>query len=524
MYITMRFFADGAEQKQAFESGDQDLEFGKKCPFCGAAMPEESHFCLSCFSVCPALKSETEPEPVAARTKAAVIWPGRKCLAERIVSAALALVLVVGMVLGFTAAEKSLPLQMQSPNAGTADGAATEPAAQTASPQTGEAALSQDTGEGPLAERTPTLSLPQQMMATVVGQALLGDTDAALPGTQTPAGAIGDSSGSVDIPVAETPGTETPGTGTSNSVEPSEEEVDSEDCWVYENEAGSTKYVKITKYTGNATKVTVPAVLGGKPVARITRDTFADNDRITEITFESDERQVYLWVDSGCMTDLPALKVVRLPDTDLGVSSGFADNCPSLENIEVDSRQYLFENGALYYWSSKEWRIRYYAPACKNETLTVPSWCAGLEAGCALEENPYLKRINLHKNVNFFPSNYAVNDALEYIDMEAGSDIAFSVDGVLFAKNSSGRYSSSCYPPGKRDKIFKLPENVTLNISVLTCPYLEEIWIPKSSGVSSPDSLYFRRCFTNLKVIHLQKGHSYEERCKSTFTGITEMY
>lgn len=414
-------------------------------------------------------------------------------------------------------------MQKESPNAENADDTATGAASQTAASQTNMAAPSEGTEEDP-AQRAFALSLPQQVIAAVVGQTGLSGTDAALPGVQTPAGAIGNSSGGVDTPADEMPGTEMPGTDTSNSADPSEEEADSENCWVYENEDGSTKYVKITKYTGNATKVVVPAVIGGKPVARITRDTFAGNDRITEITFESDERQVYLWVDPGCMTDLPALKVVRLPDTDLGVSSGFADNCPSLENIEVDSSQYLFENGALYYWSSKEWRIRYYAPACKNETLTVPSWCAGLEAGCALEENPYLKRINLHKNVNFFPSNYRVNDALEYIYVEAGNSKAFSVDGVLFAKNSSGRYSSSCYPPGKRDKIFKLPENVTLNVSVLTCPYLEEIWIPKSSGVSSQDSLYFRRCFTNLKVIHLQEGHSYEEKCKRTFTGITEMY
>lgn len=494
------------------------MEFLKKCPFCGAAMPEESHFCLSCFSV----YTSPKPKTAADHTKAAVVLPGRKHLAERIVSAALALVLVVGMVLSFTAAEKSIPLQTESPNAETATGAATEPAAQTASSQADETALSKDTGEG-LAEKVPALSLPQQVMAAVVGQTALGSTNVALPGTQTPESTIGDSSGSVDTP-DETPGTETPGTGTSNSADPSGEEVDSEDCWVYKNEDGSTKYVKITKYTGNAAKVTVPAVLGGKPVVRITKQAFADNDRITEITFANDASRPRLILDSSCIYNLTALKVVRLPDTDLGVFSGFADNCPSLETIEVDSSQYLFENGALYYWNSNEWVIRYYAPACKNETLTVPSWCAGLEAGCALEENSYLKRINLHKNVKRFPSNYAVNDALEYIDVEEGNSRAFSVDGVLFAKNSSGRYSSSCYPPGKRDKSFRLPENVFLDLANFTNPYLEEIWIPKSSGVDFPDRLYFRRCFTNLKTIHLQKGHSYEERCRSTFTGVTEMY
>ena len=499
------------------------MGYGKKCPFCGAAMPEESHFCLSCFSMCTMPK----PEPAAGRAKPAAILPGRKCLAERIVSAALTLILVIGMALPFATVEKDIPMQKESPNAENADDTATGAASQTAASQTNMAAPSEDTEEDP-AQRAFALSLPQQVIAAVVGQTGLSGTDAALPGVQTPAGAIGNSSGGVDTPDetpgTETPGTVTPGTDTSNSADPSEEEVDSEDCWVYENEDGSTKYVKITKYTGNATKVTVPTVLGGRPVVRIAKRAFADNDRITEITFANDAARPHLILNSSCFYNLTALKVVRLPETDLGVHTEFAKGCVNLANIEVDNWQFIFQDGCLYYYNSKEWIVQWYAPACKNTTLTVASWCAGIGSACNLQENPYLKHIVLHKNVKSFPSQYWVNSALETVTVEAGNTSGFSVDGVLFHKSSTGEYSFSLYPESNKTKIFKMPENVKLNIMPFKNAYLEEIWIPKSSGVSSQDSLYFRRCFTNLKVIHLQEGHSYEEKCKSTFTGITEMY
>ena len=304
--------------------------------------------------------------------------------------------------------------------------------------------------------------------------------------------------------------------------------------------------IQITSYTGDATTVNIPSEIDGFTVAAIGWGCFERNTEIIAVTIPDtvtiignlafyrctslkeihlpDSAQTFLWMNRGCMQNLPSLKTVRMPKTDLGIYANFATGCLKLENIQIESKQYVFQDGALYYWNSREWELLYYAPACKNETLTVASWCAGTVGACNLEENPYLKRINLHKDVKYFPSNYRINDALEYVYVEPGNTKGFSVDGVLFYKDSKGAYNSSLYPPSKKDKTFVMPENVTMSLYRFENPYLEELWIPLSSGVNAPSNLYFRNTFTNLKAIHLQKGHSYEAACKSTFTGRTEMY
>ena len=132
--------------------------------------------------------------------------------------------------------------------------------------------------------------------------------------------------------------------------------------------------------------------------------------------------------------------------------------------------------------------------------------------------------MEFHKAATNFINNYSVGDALEYVYVEPGNPKAFSVDGVLFTKDNTGKYTFSLYPPSKKDKTFVMPENVELDMFNYYCPYLEELWIPASSRVDSTNALFYRQCFTNLKVIHLQKGHPYEAECKSTFAGKTEMY
>lgn len=492
-------------------SGKGEPALGKVCPVCGAAMPEEAHFCLACFSLVADAPQAHRPSPTPQKRSG---LPGGRRAAERIVAAVLLLVLTVGTLtsvldagnLSVQAPPKQTDDAPQTLGEGTAADANEPGKAAAASPSPQGNAGAGSVQQGSLLPQSSGLSSVLQPSVTAPGA---GSSFGASAGTTT---------GSSVEPPSETPAPDK--NGAANAA-PAKPEYDS---FEYEAYSSTGNRITLTKYTGNASKVTVPAVIDGKPVARIARNTFSGDAGIREITFESDAQQTLLWLDAGCMTDLPALTVVRLPDTNLGVYGGFAENCPSLREIAVDNSQYRFENGALYYWSSQKWLLRYYAPACTNETLTIPSWCAGIEGVCNLHENPYLKRIDMHKNTTSFPMDNMVNDALEAVNVEAGNPRAFSVDGVLFRKSDSGQYSFSLYPPGKKDKSFRLPENVCLSILNIRCPYLEEIWIPKSSGVDSPDSLYFRKSFPNLKRICLQTGHSYEAQCRSTFTGTTELY
>lgn len=499
----------------------------KNCPFCGAEMPEEANFCLTCFSM---YFSQNELASASFRhSRKTAFRPHIKRRTERLVSVGLSCFLLSGVLLTAFSSVEKVPMSQQPPNISEQTQGTQTNANATANNASDEVSDAVTDG-APTPEEPVRLSgMAESVFGKVPGLGL--QTGAVtLPGTGN--------TGTQSTPVGTQPDTETAGPGNTqantdstesenNTTAKPEEAIPTEpeyDHFEYVPYSSKNDKITLTKYTGNSSVVLVPAVIDGKPVARIEENTFADNPKIQEIIFESDSAQTFLWMNRGCMQNLPSLKTVRMPKTDLGIYANFATGCLKLENIQIESKQYVFQDGALYYWNSREWELLYYAPACKNETLTVASWCAGTDGACNLEENPYLKRINLHKDVKYFPSNYRINDALEYVYVEPGNTKGFSVDGVLFYKDSKGVYNSSLYPPSKKDKTFVMPENVTMSLYRFENPYLEELWIPLSSGVNAPSNLYFRNTFTNLKAIHLQKGHSYEAACKSTFTGRTEMY
>lgn len=280
------------------------------------------------------------------------------------------------------------------------------------------------------------------------------------------------------------------------------------------------KYIEITKYTGNASHIVIPAQIDGKYVCRIFKNTIKDNSRVTQITFETDKNQRYLWIDEYAFTNLLNLQTVNMPITDLGINGGFCFNCPKLSNIQIDNNQYRFIDGALYYWSSRYWILRFYAPACTNKELTIPSWCVGVDNVCNLQENPYLRTIRFHNNcISFPPNEDYIPDTLEAIHVDSGNENAFSKDGVLFNKDSSGNFSFSLYPNNNKNKTFVLPENTKLSSAYLENPYLETLYIPDNTWFSSPDCVFYSRGFKNLKTVYIHSGNPYEKYIRTTFAG-----
>ncbi|MGN0559572.1 MAG: hypothetical protein ACI4K8_00785, partial [Candidatus Fimenecus sp.] len=276
--------------------------------------------------------------------------------------------------------------------------------------------------------------------------------------------------------------------------------------------------IAITGYTGSAMHVVVPAVIDGQIVCRISAGAFQSLSTVQKITLETDARQTYLWVDNGCVQNCPNLRAFHFNSTDLGIKGAFATGCPKLETVTLptDVRQYRVTGGGLYYYSGKEWRLRFYIPACKDTELTVPSWCVGVENVCNLQDNPYLKVLRLHSSCISFPTQKMVNPALEAIYVEDGNPYAISKEGVLYHTHSGDTYTSSCYPLSKKDTVYKMPENVRMqaggNKGGNTS--LEELWIPKTSSFNVSFSF-----FPNLKRIYLESGHPQEAYIRSAFLG-----
>lgn len=297
------------------------------------------------------------------------------------------------------------------------------------------------------------------------------------------------------------------------------------DKWEYEPYNGTSKnYYQLTKYTGNASHIIIPAKINGKPVTRIIKGAIANKSNVKQITFQSDSVQPYLWIDSGCIQNLSSLTTVNMPITDLGIYDHFATGCYKLRTINVDNWQYKFVDGALYYYNSKNWEIRYYCPGYPSDELIVQSWCKGFHS-CNLEEAVNLKTIRLHKDVNGFPSVFSFNRALENIYVDAGNPVAISVNGVLYTKNSSGNYTDSLYPMGNKSKTHTIPPNALLHIfgDNYVNNYLETLYIPTGSTLQA-DIVQLHKYFPKLKTIYIQNGHTQYSKIKAQFPGDVILY
>ncbi|MGN1317322.1 MAG: hypothetical protein ACI4VW_09735, partial [Acutalibacteraceae bacterium] len=113
---------------------------------------------------------------------------------------------------------------------------------------------------------------------------------------------------------------------------------------------------------------------------------------------------------------------------------------------------------------------------------------------------------------------------LKAINVESGHPDALSSEGVLFYRRGADKYLQSLYPYCKTSKLFKVPDNCCLNYGKSTQktvnPYLEELYLPATAVLSSPDfDSFYKNCFPNLKKIHIAKNHSQYDLIASTFKG-----
>lgn len=488
----------------------------KHCPFCNAPMPEEASFCLHCFSILEGSKAVPTPKAQAHRTAHTVAT--RFKTAERCSAVALTLIFLTGMVTSFVGNPLTgAPVSLFSPN-----GWGVQPSA--------SAAKGNPNGEN---EPTDSAAGKAELTAEDTAQSLIAafpkPSDILTAGGSVPSvSPSSDSSTASDSAASDNSDNPAEPTGpaepSADKNQPMEQPEYNPKLYTYKPDEGDR--IAITGYTGSAAKVIVPAVIDGKIVCRIAEGTFQNCKTLQEITLETDTRQNYLWVNGGCVTNCPNLTTFNFNQTDLGIYGEFARDCPKLREVNIDNDQYRFIDGALYYWSSQEWLLRFYAEGETQTELTVPTWCAGIENVCNLEDNPYLKVLRLHQRTTHFPQFFfGTNPNFEAVYVEEGNPKAFDCDGVLFTKSSSDTlYYANFYPAGKTSKVFKMPENTVLSAYNSENPYLEELWLPKNAYIQSTDAVFYERCFRNLQRVYLQEGHSLEEYVRTRFTGELYIY
>lgn len=489
----------------------------KVCPHCGAFMPMEAVFCLHCFSEVGIAEKTASP-----RKKPAVRQVQHR-IEERCIASILLLILLTSMLLSFAGGDFSPASALNAFTRGDGLFTATHRSDKTGTSETEPDSLAAEESIfvfPTVGQTAGGLNIPQSPLNGLLPTAPLD----ALPSGNTNIGGKTPDGGQLP----EAPTDTNPVLPSENPTVPTDENGTNEMPLPPENDPALFTYVAegsriaITGYTGSAAHVVVPAVIDGQIVCRISAGTFQNLATVQEITLETDARQTYLWVDNGCVQNCPNLRAFHFNSTDLGIKGAFAAGCPKLESVTLPAnvRQYRMINGGLYYYSGKEWRLRFYIPACKDTELTIPSWCVGVENVCNLQDNPYLKVLRLHSSCISFPTQNMVNPALEAIYVEDGNPYAVSKDGVLFHNRSGDTYTGSCYPLSKKDTIYKMPENAKIQTARNKGnAYLEEIWIPKTSGFNVSFSF-----FPNLKRIYLESGHPQEAYIRSAFPGEVYTY
>lgn len=306
----------------------------------------------------------------------------------------------------------------------------------------------------------------------------------------------------------------------STTESATKEDTTSNELYSFEYIVESNGYITITGYTGNASVVTIPAMIDGAYVDEIAKGAISNDSKITKIIFESGRKVTTL--NTGSFNNLSSLITVDLGNSGYTIWGHFAIDCP-IKTFENPNKYTIFNEGGLY---NSNGELLYFCENPCYSTLTIPSWSSGIRNGSTLQYNDNLKEINAHKDITNLPQSYLYyNEALEAINIESGNSRYMSKDGVLFYKIRSDNktYDYTIYPYSKKDKSFVMPENCKLTTrgsNYITNPYLETLYIPKSSTLKNPDSSWFyTQAFSNIKNIYLKQGHSQYDTINKTFTG-----
>lgn len=495
----------------------EGISLNKRCPNCGKEMPEEAFFCLSCFTENIGITDDFDDlKAVVPIDSVAIPAKGKRLkilyLKPSVIRSIAGTLAAIIVLLIFAQSFKKMPRAIES-----------EFVADDGIAQSDDANTDYNNVTSP-----SKIGLLDNILDTVFGK---GDKPTEDESESVTSEYAGTTASQTTLPADNSDSTTAPDTTKENTTTAppiNKEPVLELDKWEYEPYDGtSTKYYQLTKYTGNAYHVIIPAEINGKPVTRITEGAIANKNNITQITFQTNSVQPYLWIDSGCIQNPPSLATVNMPKTDLGIHDHFATGCYNFKTINVDNWQYKFYDGALYYYNSNNWVINYYCPGYPADELVIKSWCKGFRS-CNLEEAYKLKTIRLHKDVTGFPSSYNFNKTLENVYVDPENPNAISVNGVLYAKNSSGKYSTSLYPMNNKSKSHTIPQNALLYLFNLfdknyVNNYLETLYIPNGASLQG-DYVQLHKYFPKLTTIYIQKGHTQYNEIKSKFPGDVIIY
>ena len=253
--------------------------------------------------------------------------------------------------------------------------------------------------------------------------------------------------------------------------------------------------VTITRYSGSAKKVDIPKTIDGKSVMSIGDCAFSNCTSLTSITIPNSVTGIGANAFEYCSN----ITSLTIPDSVTSIGYGAFNGCTSLTSITIPNGVTsiggsAFEGTALL--DKQTTPVKYadsWVVNCDSdvENVIIKSGTKGI-ANSAFSWCSSLKSITIPDSVTSIgESAFDSCSNLTAIDVEVGNNNYTSVNGVLFNKDKT---ELICYPAGKTDKSYTIPNSVTsIDYQAFTyCTSLKSITIPDS--VTSIGEFAFEYC------------------------------
>jgi len=238
--------------------------------------------------------------------------------------------------------------------------------------------------------------------------------------------------------------------------------------------------VTITRYTGDATILSIPAQIQGLPVTAIGDRAFYNCISLTSITIPSSIISIGDYAFSECS----GLTSIAIPSSVTYISDRAFWACYYLTSITVDDRNsaYASIDGVLF---DKNIRTIIKFPAGKIAgNYSIPSSVTSITGDDVFSITwgvDGLTSITIPSSVTFI-NNYAFSSCsgLVSINVDRYNPVYASIDGVLFDKNIRTLIR---YPRGKTEVYYSIPSSVTTigHEAFDSCRNLTSITIPSSA-------------------------------------------